>query len=105
MKIALIKEDKVDNVIVADEAFLEHSDARWRALFTEFHLLNDEVRVAGGFELSEPRGPGVHDLRSESAEALQALYLAPEPPAPTEPASEAEAEEPEPTSEEPEETP
>jgi hypothetical protein len=77
MKIALIKGTDVDNVIAADESFLEHADPRWKELFTEFHLLDDSVRVAGGFVLSEPRGPGVHDLREESAEALQALYLEP----------------------------
>ena len=77
MKIALIKGTDVDNVIVADESFLEKADPRWKALFTEFHLLDDHARVAGGYLLSEPRGEGVHDLREETAQALEALYLAP----------------------------
>lgn len=82
MKIALIKETVVDNVIVADEAFLERADKRWLAQFTEMHLLDDGARVAGGFALKTPLGAGVHDLREETADALGRLYIEPLPPEP-----------------------
>lgn len=85
-KIALIKDAKVDNIIVASADFVARADPRWKAMYDEFHVLHADARVATGWTVNKKLGAAqsMHDLSMLTAGDLENLYQAPPEPVPAE---------------------